>query len=43
MSGYTVMASQSGKYEAFFRLAAGDLDEAELAGWFRESAKPLTP
>ena len=38
INGYRVEAPAPEKYEAFIRLAAGELAEEELAAWFRRSA-----
>lgn len=38
INGYRVEASAPEKYETFIHLAAGELNEEELAAWFRRSA-----
>ena len=41
LNGFRVDASQTDKYDIFIRLAAGEIDESELARWFRENSKSL--
>ncbi|MDX5365139.1 MAG: type II toxin-antitoxin system death-on-curing family toxin [Alphaproteobacteria bacterium] len=38
INGYRVEAPAPEKYETFIHLAAGELNEEELAAWFRRSA-----
>ncbi|NNE57107.1 MAG: type II toxin-antitoxin system death-on-curing family toxin [Hellea sp.] len=37
LNGYSVTASQAEKYQAFLKLAAGSISEAELSGWLRDN------
>lgn len=41
LNGTDIQASQREKHETFWRLAAGDLSETELAAWIREHARPI--
>lgn len=41
LNGCTIVATQEEKYETFFALAAGRLDEAALAGWMEGRLAPL--
>lgn len=42
LNGYSVQASQNEKYLTFLDLAAGKLQESELAAWFRMHHAPMT-
>jgi len=41
MNGYELTAGQPEAAVTFRRLAAGELSEEALAGWFRENAAPV--
>ncbi len=41
LNGYRIEAASTEKYETFMRLAAGEMEEAELAGWFRRYAQEI--
>jgi death-on-curing protein len=42
LNGADITASREEKYRTFFNLAAGALEEDELAAWIREHSRPLT-
>ncbi|MEP2828427.1 type II toxin-antitoxin system death-on-curing family toxin [Parvibaculum sp.] len=41
LNGYSIEASATEKYETFIRLAAGEMEEAELADWFRRCGREI--
>ncbi|MFA7638857.1 MAG: type II toxin-antitoxin system death-on-curing family toxin [Parvibaculum sp.] len=42
LNGYRVEAEATEKYETFIRLASGELTEADLSNWFRQSSRALS-
>jgi death-on-curing protein len=43
LNGYRLVATQAEATVAMLALAAGELDEAEFAGWLRRHAEPRRP
>lgn len=42
LNGHDVQVSEADVVVAFLALAAGEMSEAELAGWLRENLRPLS-
>ena len=41
LNGFTIVATQEERYQAFLALAEGRLDEAELTAWFEQRCRPV--